>query len=199
MSKGIINRCLRERQRGSGRMEREGTRGSSRGVCYYITDFFFLGQPAAAVLGARHEDHSFGEKWGEPFSDFLNGDWDLRGGVTGFPSFFLLLHLLSHSHTHAANSHDRKARGHARTHTRTHTRTDTHTHAHTHTLSLSHTHTQQQTSTTQRHTNWTRRSSTRGIIRTRKGSGRARSRKRKTMGRARQGRGGDVVCVCQGI
>lgn len=141
------------------------------------------------MLGARHEDHSFGEKWGEPFSDFLNGDWDLRGGVTGFFSFFffpptlsLSTHSLTHkrARTHTANEHD------AKTHTLILRLALTVTVTHTHT---------QQTSTTQRHTNWTRRSSTRGIIRTRKGNGRAQSRKRKTTGRMRQGRGGDVVCV----
>jgi len=39
-------------------------------------------QPAAAVLGARHEDHSYRQKWGEPISDFLMGGWDLQQGRT---------------------------------------------------------------------------------------------------------------------
>jgi len=37
-------------------------------------------QPAAMVLGARHEDHSYGENWGEPISDFLMGNWDGQSG-----------------------------------------------------------------------------------------------------------------------
>lgn len=37
-------------------------------------------QPAAMVLGARHEDHSYGDNWGEPISDFLMGDWDAQSG-----------------------------------------------------------------------------------------------------------------------
>jgi hypothetical protein len=37
-------------------------------------------QPAAMVLGARHEDHSYGENWGEPISDFLMGNWDAQSG-----------------------------------------------------------------------------------------------------------------------
>ena len=39
-------------------------------------------QPAALVLGARHEDHSYGDNWGEPISDFLMGNWDLHRGRT---------------------------------------------------------------------------------------------------------------------
>ena len=33
---------------------------------------------------------SYGEKWGEPISDFLMGNWDLRGHVLGlcFEIFF---------------------------------------------------------------------------------------------------------------
>jgi hypothetical protein len=37
-------------------------------------------QPAALVLGARHEDHSYGEHWGEPLSDYLMGNWDAQSG-----------------------------------------------------------------------------------------------------------------------
>ena len=84
------------------------------------------------MLGARHEDHSFGEKWGEPFSDFLNGDWDLRGGVTGFVFCFSSSHLLSHSPLTNARAHTQQTSTTQR-HTHTHTQTRTHSHSHTHT------------------------------------------------------------------
>jgi len=37
--------------------------------------------PASLVLGARHEDHNYGEKWGEPISDFLMSNWDVHSGL----------------------------------------------------------------------------------------------------------------------
>jgi len=38
-------------------------------------------QAASVVLGARHEDHSYGLQSGEPISDFLMSNWDLHSGL----------------------------------------------------------------------------------------------------------------------